>query len=165
MNTFLKICKRLLWFLLALPALIALFDLFTFGISPDHILLQPLVKPRLECINYSNPEKEGRFFLYKTLVKVKEPLYRKILPSSLSMPYTLILDGKDHYTFYLTNSLNLPDNAQVIDTRYSSTKSIIKSIHINHRFVDRKKYQFNISVSGPSKLLEEQCSFDYYLRF
>ena len=160
-----KALKALVAFVLAIPTIIALVDICTFGISLNNSTVAPLVKPRVECTNRKLPETEGGYPIYDVDVLAKIPHYLRLGLKSWSRPYRINFEAIDNFTFDGTLEPVLPPNFIKIENRFSTAAHIVKSMHYSHRFVDEDSFKIRFRVIGPQILLGDICPFDFSVRY
>ncbi len=152
--------------LFAIPTIIALIDIFTFGVSFNNSTISPLLKPRIECRNTKvQGVTEGGYPIYDVAVKGNLPHYLRPGVRSISLPYRMTFESKDEFTFDGTVEPLLPPNFIKIENRYSSAAHIVKSLHYMHRFIDEDSFTLKFRIIGPQFLLGDVCPFDFSVRF
>ncbi|WP_142409010.1 hypothetical protein [Bacteriovorax stolpii] len=156
---------KFFWSVLAgIPTLLALVELFVFGISKNSFLLKPVLLPRTECrvIGETYPEGTGKNFNLE--VTLKKPVYVGIMPISSSMEYKLSLSAFDSYSFF---SAEFPTNEfRGRIKRYSEqVGSISKTIETLHKFRTKSPVKFTVRMSGPYEPEEKACPFDISVKY
>jgi len=154
-----------IWTLLTgFPAFIAVIEMIVFGIAINSFLLKPLLTPRISCtVGQAKPEGNG--FRTEIQVTAKPPLYLFVTPLTWSKIYDANLLAWNAYSFFEIRPSSDPKAPKDFERLFDSDPSISKSLKYQHRFVSRDPYIFSLSVSGPSQLVEEECPFDYSVRY
>lgn len=156
---------KLLWTILAgIPTLLALVELFIFGISKNSFLLKPILSPRVECFVVGKPYIEGQGKNFELEVVLKKPLYIGIMPITKSMEYKLSLTAIDSYSFFYVDFPNEEFRGQT-KKYFEKVGSISKTLETLHKFKTKSPVKFFVRMSGPYEPQENACPFDMSVKY
>ena len=165
METFVKsVCKWLkgaFTLIVAIPSIAAVIEVAYFGFTWNQAVISPFTKPFISCHNFKLEGTDGGYLIYRSEVTVSRPIYLIFLWKKLSMQYQLNLEGIKGFTFNQIGDLGKSDGLLLIERRFSSEAHIAKSLHFSHRFMDKNEFKFEVTGSGPSPWMEDECPFVY----